>query len=258
MTRDRLIELLTEIKRRAGRRARRAVEDVLSAALPFSGYKGRFTFSVSRDLDARVNALLLALSDGVLEDVDYMWREEMTQDEDEDKAAVFLYINGKVDGADATERMDAHASHLKYLLEGYLAVCFSSSMARPDIITGVWAFLTAPFAWGPMKEAWKEKEAYDARVIRSGGFHFGRGTQTDAIKGMEVVASYTLDSALQFADVLRYRRAGATGYRCHRGSDYDCLECDAVCAEIHPLDEVVLPVHPHCMCYTTPVYGTED
>lgn len=258
MTRDRLLNLLLEIRRRAGRRARRAVEDILSAALPFSGYKGRFTFSVSRDLDARVNALLLALSDGVLDDIDGLWRGEEADEPDEDKAAIYLYIHRTVDGRDATERVDAHASHLKYLLEGYLAVCFAASMSRPDITGGVWAFLTAPFAWGPLKEAVRNSDAYDPRIIRSGGYHFGRGTQTDAIKGMELVASYTLDEALQYGDILRYRRGGAVGYRCHRGSDYDCAECDAVCAVIHPLDEIVLPVHPRCMCYTTPVYGTED
>ena len=258
MTRERLLNLLTEIRRRAGRRARRAVEDILSAALPFSGYKGRFTFSVSRDLDARVNALLIALSDGVLDDVDEIGRGEEINEPEEDKDAIVLYIHRPIDGKDATERVDAHSSHLKYLLEGYLAVCFARSMTNGDIIGGVWAFLTAPFSWGPMRVAFADKSGYDARIIRSGGFHFGRGEQTDAIKGLELVASYTLDEALQFGDILRWRRAGAIGYRCHRGSDYDCLECDAVCAEIHPLDEIVLPVHPRCMCYTTPVYGTDD
>ena len=51
---------------------------------------------------------------------------------------------------------------------------------------------------------------------------------------------------------------GIIGYRVHRGSTYDCEECDELCIGIHPLDDQVLPAHPRCMCYTTPVVIGEE
>lgn len=254
MTQEQLVKLLTEIRRRTGRRARRAVLDILSTAFPFSGHKGRFTFSVSRNLDAAVNALLLALSDGILDDIDGIWMREA---DEEDRDAVYAWSRREIKGEGVTERLDAHSSHLKYILEGFLAVSFARGITLAEMEADVWTYLEAPYAYPPMREAFTKRDLFNARIIRGRGFHFGRGEQTDALLGLDLVASFTLDAALQYIDILRYRKRGATAYMCHRGSDYDCDLCDSLCAVPHPIDEVVLPAHPRCMCWTTPIYGAK-
>ena len=46
----------------------------------------------------------------------------------------------------------------------------------------------------------------------------------------------------------RMSRNGTRWYRTFRRSSWDCPQCDAVAAVIHPVTEQVLPVHPYCVC----------
>lgn len=48
------------------------------------------------------------------------------------------------------------------------------------------------------------------------------------------------------------------GYYVFRGSDYDCPACDEQCGFIHPLTEMVLPVHPRCLCFCVEAYAGES
>lgn len=251
MDRSDLARLMATMEGRVDRRTLETARKVLEAAFAYGYLGGRFTFSANADLDEEVNRLLLALSDDILADIDEGCVEDVPED---DRDAVLLFARRPIGGKDVTERVDSHASRLKYLLEGYLAVCFASGFSKAAILGDVSRFLHAPNAWPPMQEAYADPEGFAPAAIRSRGYHFGRGVDSDPSRGLALVLSTTVNGAWQYEALLGYQRnPDVIGYKVHRGSDYDCPECDELCIGIHPLDEIVLPAHPHCMCYTTPV-----
>lgn len=63
-----------------------------------------------------------------------------------------------------------------------------------------------------------------------------RLVQTSTMKGYDAVVRR------------RMLRGGTRWYRTFRRSGWDCPQCDAVAAVIHPVTEQVLPVHPYCVC----------
>ena len=87
-----------------------------------------------------------------------------------------------------------------------------------------------------------------------GGAKYGKGTPESILKGLTLTNQTMVNQAYQYGRILRYRHDGAIGYRVYRNSTYDCPVCDELCIGIHPLDEIVLPAHPRCVCYTKPVY----
>lgn len=53
-------------------------------------------------------------------------------------------------------------------------------------------------------------------------------------------------------------RGGFEWYKCFRNSNYDCPICDDVCAVPHKMTEIVLPVHPNCVCGMYPINSLEE
>lgn len=47
------------------------------------------------------------------------------------------------------------------------------------------------------------------------------------------------------------------GYYVYRASSYDCPLCDDECGRLHPLTEMVVPIHPNCVCVTVEAYEGE-
>jgi len=45
-----------------------------------------------------------------------------------------------------------------------------------------------------------------------------------------------------------WRRRGVRYYQGFRNSDYHCPLCDELCAEPHPITDMVFPAHPRCVC----------
>ena len=256
-THRQMIALMAALKARSRSRVLETAREIIDLAWKW-GYLGkRFTFDADADLDAEVNRLLLALSDLMIADT----REKAIEDADseEDKEQILLFIDRPVSGRSLTERVDSHASHLKYLLEGYLAVCFASGFSKAGALGEVSRFLADPNAYPPMQEAYAQADDYASRNIRQRGYHFGRGENIDPIKGIALVTATMLNAGRQYGMLLGWGRdSQIIGYRVRRGSDYDCPECDDLTIGIHPLDEIVLPAHPHCVCWMEPVRRGEE
>ena len=109
-----------------------------------------------------------------------------------------------------------------------------------------------------MRDAFAHYTDYNASVIQSRGFHFGRGVNTNPIEAITIYEQNRVMIGYQRSVLLDYQRDGSiVGYKVHRGSDYDCPVCDELCVGIHLIDEQVLPAHPHCCCWTTPVRASD-
>ena len=254
MTIREVTALMAQMKGRVSAHTRRTANLIIALAMQYSFLGTSFTFDADDDLDRQVNLLLVQLSDAIEEDAEE--RAAKTTSE-EDRETALAWAHRPQDGQDPTERLDAHSSALKLALEGYLAVCFANAWTKGAITAQVNRFLASPNMWPPAKEAFGDNR-YRAPFISERGFHGGPGVAADPRKGMTLVGQGIISETYQRGVILSYERMpGVIGYRVHRGSTYDCPECDDLCRGIHFLDETVLPAHPRCCCYTTPVRASD-
>lgn len=255
MTRDEVIRLMTRMKGRVNGLALQSVNEIIAIAMNYSFLGRDFTFDQNKDLDDAVNDLLIQFTDAVLEEVGDSIASRV---DEEDRERVLAYIGRSEFGEDPEERIDRHGSQLKSLLEAYLAVGFAMQWDRERLVAGLTEFLAAPNQYADMRDAFFDHD-YKSRLIRQGGAHFGRGNPDNPILGVTLVATNMINQAYQYDTLLQYsKNSDIIGYRVKRGSGYDCEYCDELCVGIHPLDEIVLPAHPRCMCYTVPVFSSDE
>ena len=249
--------LLAEMSRARGdveRRMREKIQDILNDCEPYRYLGKGFTFRSAGGLDDSVNERLIELVDGIMEDVESRTRRAAEEAGVEDDDAVVAYAKSPIDGRDLVSRLDGHASTLKYFLEGWVAIGFVRSMSRQELVNEIFSYMGNPYASNLFFEAFKE--GYSALSISSRGYSFGKGNARNVMEAMSMVEETAINRAFQYGRVLRYGKDGAVGYRTHRGSTFDCAYCDELTRKVHPLTDIVLPAHPRCMCYSTPVYKT--
>lgn len=219
-------------------------------------YLGKdFVFGVNPTLDERVNRLLVELSDAVLTDMVYEAKKALEKTEEEDSDAVIAWAKERIGAQDTA---DKYSSHLKYLLEGWLAIGFYNKISKGRLETLIMSYMENPYITPLWRDAFADGATYAAEIIRTGGYRWGSGTPISPAKGLSILEKHYITTAYQKGVINSFVRTNAIGYTVHRGSSYDCPECDEVCAYgVYPLTEVVLPVHPNCMCYAVPVFMQE-
>lgn len=226
---------------------------ILALAEVYRILGNQFTFGSDASLDAKVNSLLVELSDAVLEDTYTSARIGLDEEEDKDTVLAWAKLT-----TDAQNTVDKYSSHLKFLLEGWLAIGFANKISRGQLLTDIMAYMDNPYISPLWRDAFADGMQYASRIIREGGWKWGKGTPISPVKGMALTQSHFINTAYQKGVINGFVRKGAIGYRVHRGSDYDCPVCDEACEGIHPLTEIVTPLHPHCVCYCTPVFEGEE
>ena len=179
---------------------------------------------------------------------------EMAEEED-DEDAILLYIKRKIGEEDIVQRLDKHCSTLRYFLEGWIAIGMVNKLQEYELTNNIFAYLDNPLA-SPL---WKEalNAGYLSNAIRSGSYIYGKGNQRNVLKALTEIEQYAINEAFQYGRILHYGKLGAIGYRTYRQSSYPCEACDELTRHIWPLDVIVLPEHPRCVCGSRPVFADE-
>lgn len=227
---------------------RRRLEAAISAIiqLVWAYRSAPFNWEDHPDLDREVNLILQQLSNGILEDTEARAKaalEEIGLAEYED--AALEYAKQEIDGEDTLFRLDMHATHLKDLLAGWLAVAATSKLSSLQTRALIFPYLGNPEG----SKLWR-----DAGL---GHLGWGKGYPANVENGLTVIAQDLINRAYQFATLEKYKKTEAIGYRTERRSGYFCPVCDELTKRIWPLDEIVLPAHPRCVCVAIPVYNEE-
>lgn len=210
----------------------------------------KFTFDSDRILDDKVNSVLVELSDAVLDDMVTATRKGLETDDDTSIAWARLSTN-------AQNTVDKYSSHLKFILEGWIAIGFANKLSSGRIVTMLMSYMENPYTHPLWRAAFEDGLEYAAGIIRDKGYRWGRGTPISPLKGMILAEESFINTAYQRGVVKSFSAQGAIGYRVFRGSGFDCAFCDELCVGIHPITEVVLPAHPRCRCYAVPVFAGE-
>lgn len=249
---DELVELLAATKASTTKKVFARIAKILTLAKPFRRDGAKFTFADNPTLDREVRTILVELSDELYLDIQ---DKTMQSVDDEDRDAVWSWV---VSTQNPAEYLDKYCSHLYYILEGWIAIAFANMIGKAALYTDITTYLDSPYTSPLWVKAFQEGQKYAADIISSGGYRWGKGEPINPVIGLAIVQNSTLSHGFHFGSMLVYGRKGAIGYRVHRGSDYDCPTCDEACIGIHPLDDLVVPLHPNCVCYTTPVFPGEE
>lgn len=221
-------------------------------------YSGRFTFEIA-EVEAQVDAMLSDLSDGILEEVErklLLLLEYLEWEDYEDY--VSPYLTEEDNGMTLLGRIKNYTEILKDSLEGWIAIGFALGLTAAQIMASFIAFADNPMA----SETWRlaaKSGKYKPGIFRSYG-SVGKGYLRNPMKGYGLLITNTLTKLFHRINIRHiYRAEGAIGFRVHRGSSYFCPVCDANCVGIHALSESdILPTHPRCVCWTTPVFLGDD
>ena len=249
----RVIEEMSKAKSDVTRRLRVCIPEIIRECKAF-GYLGKnFTFDLAGVSD-RVNERLISLSDELLSDIEERARRAIEYaEEEEDEALILAYINRKIGEEDMVTRLDKHCSTLRYFLEGWIAIGLVNNLNDYELTNSIFTYLDNPFS-SPL---WKEAFAagYLSNAVRTGYYIYGKGNQKNVLKALTEIEQYAINEAFQYGRLLHYGKTGAIGYMIHRGSTYDCPHCDSNCGFVIPLNDIRVPQHPRCVCWTTPVFS---
>jgi len=250
---DRVIDEMAKAKDDVERRLRQYIPEIIRECMAF-GYLGKnFTFDVS-DLSDRVNSRLIALSDAILDDIESRakWAISYAEEED-DEDAILLYIKRKIGEEDIVQRLDKHCSTLRYFLEGWIAIGMVNKLKEYELTNNILSYIDNPFASPLWQEAFNA--GYLSTAIRSQGYSYGKGNQRNVLSALTEIERYAINEAFQYGRLLHYGKTGAIGYIIHRGSSYDCPHCDSNCGFVIPLNDIRLPQHNRCCCWSEPIYS---
>lgn len=250
---QRVIDEMAKAKDDAERRLRQYIPEIIRECMAF-GYLGKnFTFDIS-DLSDRVNSRLIALSDAILDDIESRakWAISYAEEED-DEDAILLYIKRKIGEEDIVQRLDKHCSTLRYFLEGWIAIGMVNKLKEYELTNNILSYIDNPFASPLWQEAFNA--GYLSTAIRSRGYSYGKGNQRNVLSALTEIERYAINEAFQYGRLLHYGKTGAIGYIIHRGSSYDCPHCDSNCGFVIPLNDIRLPQHNRCCCWSEPIFS---
>lgn len=252
---ERVIEEMARAKDDVERRLRQYIPEIIRECMAFAYLGKTFTFDI-QDLSDKVNAELIALSDAILDDIESRAKTAIKYaEEEDDEDAILLYIRRKIGEEDLVQRLDKHCSTLRYFLEGWIAIGMVKNIREYELTNQILSHLDNPFASPLWQEAFDA--GYLSTAIQTRGYSYGKGNQRDVLSALTEIERYAINEAYQYGSMLNFAKRGAVGYRVHRGSTYDCPSCDELTKTIWPIDTLVLPNHPRCMCYMTPVFADE-
>lgn len=250
---DRVIDEMAKAKGDVERELRKYIPEIIRECMAFAYLGKAFTFNIS-DLSYRVNERLIALSDAILDDIESRAKKAIEYAEEEDDEGIILsYIRRKIGEEDLVQRLDKHCSTLRYFLEGWIAIGIVNKLQEYELTNNILSYIDNPFASPLWQEAFNA--GYLSTAIRSRGYSYGKGNQRNVLAALTEIERYAINEAFQYGRLLHYGKTRAIGYIIHRGSSYDCPHCDSNCGFVIPLDDIRVPQHPRCVCWTEPIFS---
>ena len=250
---DRVIEEMSKAKGDVERELRQYIPEIIRECMAFAYLGKTFTFDVS-GLSDRVNSRLIALSDAILDDIESRAKTVIKYaEEEDDEDAILLYIRRQIGEEDLVQRLDKHCSTLRYFLEGWVAIGMVNNIKEYELTNQILSHIDNPFASPLWQEAFNA--GYLSTAIRSRGYSYGKGNQRDVLSALTEIERYAINEAFQYGRLLHYGKTVAIGYIIHRGSSYDCPHCDSNCGFLIPLNDIRLPQHNRCCCWSEPIFS---
>ena len=243
---EKLATSASTFKREASREFDKAVRALIELAWSKGKPDGNFLWENNPELDAEANRILTGLSDRLVEKakriaVDII-REQFTN---ADAEAAWEQVDGEDEETPLIARFDMQGSHLKELLEIWIALAAVNGIAKSELRVLISRYINNPSAsplWAGLPKD----------ILK-----WGRGYSKNIMDQMAVIGQNAIIGATRYAEWYDAMENGAEYYVRHRGSNYDCPDCDDLCGYPIPITTPFLFLHSRCMCYPEYFFGQE-
>lgn len=233
----RLSEDTASFKRYASKEFWQAVSELIALAYKYASAGADFLWDMDPNLDAEANRILQDLSDSLAEKAKAIARsviEESFELGDLDEA--WDRDNGNAYVPIVT-RLDLQGSHLKELLEIWVALAFVHHISKSELKVLISRYLANPYA-SPL---WKR--------LPQDAIKWGRGYARNVLEQMTVIGQGAIVAAVRYAEWNDARDTGADYYVRRRGSGYECKVCQDMANKPIPIYVPFEIPHPRCMCW---------
>ena len=234
---ERLVKTVAAFKRDAAKAFDKAVKALLDLVWERGAQSVDFLFAADPQLDAEANAILRDMSDTLAAKAKKRAEEiirELTEGYDPEAAW---------DNAEENEstpllwRLDMEGSHLKELLEIWIALAVVNHIGKSELRVLVSRYLNNPYA----SPFWKD--------IRRDALRWGRGYNRNIIEQLVLIGQGAIVGAARYAQWADALGNGADYYIRRRGSNYDCKTCEDMANKPIPISVPFQIPHPRCMCW---------
>ncbi len=240
---EKLIEQAAAYKRDARRLFEDAVAALIALAFRYESLGDNFLWDADPILEREANAILRSLSDRAQEAAKARALEIIREADLTEGEYAWDSTEDSWDEPVLT-RFDMVGSHLRELLEIWIALAFVEKMTQSYLKISVLRYLANPYA-SPM---WSR--------LPAGLMKWGKGYQKNLVDQIAVIGQTAIIGAVRFAEWSDAAERGAAYYIRRRGSNFNCPECDSLAGYPIPITEPFEETHARCMCW--PEYHYED
>lgn len=231
---DKLAWSAARFKTDASREFDKVVKALVALAFKYAKAGADFLWDMDPELNDEANRLLRQLSDDLVEKAKAEARAIFDDEWDEDdfEEAWERELNDGI-----LTRFDMEGSHLKELLEIWIALAFVNGISQGELRVLISRYLSNPFT-SPL---WS---GLPTDILK-----WGSGYSRNIVNQLAVIGQNAVISSARFAEWRNAMANGATYYIRRRGSSYHCPECDEMCGYAIPISTPFQFLHSRCMCW---------
>ena len=219
-----------------------AVERLLELAWRYKDLAADFSWEADEELYRQALAICVGLSDGCVEDARKIVAEMI--DNSLDYADADVAFETALSENVMRERMDFAGQHMLELLAIWVTLAFKAGYTEAFTKVYISRYSRYPF----LSPLWRQSGKAVPR--------FGSGYSFDIAAQLSRIGGDLINDAVRYAEWVDAMAEGALYYIMHRGSYFDCPECDAMCEVKIPIETPVSRPHPNCQCW--PEYFFDD
>ena len=234
---NKLIDGVADFKRQAPKEFWQAVSELIALAYRYASAGADFLWEMDPQLDSEANIILQGLSDTLAEKAKAIARAVIEESLDEYNFNE-AWDRGEGDAfVPLVTRLDLQGSHLKELLEIWIALAFVNHLSKGELKVLISRYIANPYA-SPL---WKG--------LPKDAIKWGRGYARNVLEQMAVIGQDAIVSAARYAEWADAYANGADYYIRRRGSGYDCKVCESMANKPIPITVPFEVPHPRCMCW---------
>lgn len=238
---------------------REAAERIVIICYKYNIPPKDFQFSANRQMQEEVYAVM----DEVEEEIYDMMEEYCTRCTDDKDIIALLLAWMMLLGSGNKNLHDTLTDKLRqflYDLEAQIAAMMLAGYTMEKALQRILDTLTNVYSSPEMRRAILRPLNAAAYYIQQGGIHHGNvGQSSSGANNVINMVKTTLAMVWQKALEHLYKKLGVGGYITQRGSDYECGNICDTHVGFHKMSDTsgMPPFHPHCYCYTIPIYYKE-
>ena len=240
---DSLLREAAAFKRDASRELDKAVKALIDLAWEKGDPSPNFLWESRPELDAEANAILRELSDNLAALAKSRAAAII-------RASLEFYIfddewegTTEKDGQTLLFRLDMEGSHLKELMEIWIALAAVHMIGKSALRVMVSRYMNNPFT-SPL---WNG--------IPLSALRWGKGYSKNILEQLAIIGQNAIMGSARLAEWKEEMEAGATYYVRRRGSSYDCDVCEDMANKPIPISVPFEVPHSRCCCYPEYFYG---